>query len=92
MIQIAHFPPHDSHLIFFVTLSGLLLWPVRAVCFLGPGALQQGLLSDTAGPPGHAACCLAVPAGVEGRHAGGKSDLPHVFRQGLQLVGVRSGR
>lgn len=72
--------------------SGLLLRPVRAVCLLGPGALQQSLLSDTAGPPGHAARSLAVPAGVEGRHAGSKSDVPDVFCQSLQLVGVRSGR
>lgn len=72
--------------------SGLLLRPVCAGCVLGPGALQQSLLPDTAGPPGHAARSPAVPAGVEGRHAGSQSDVPDVLRQGLQLVGVRSGR
>lgn len=54
-----------------------------AVYFLGLGAVQPGLLSDTTGPPGDAAGGPAVPAGVEGWHAGGEGDLPHVFRQGL---------
>lgn len=71
----------------FITLflphSGLLLWFVCAVYFLGPGAVQQSLLPDTTGPPGHASCSLAVPAGVAGRHAGCKGDLPYVFCPGL---------
>lgn len=63
--------------------SGLLLWSVCAVDFLGPGAVQQSLLSDTTRPPGHASGGPPVPAGVEGRHAECKSDLPHVLCQGL---------
>lgn len=63
--------------------SGLLLWSVCAVYFLGPGAVQQSLLSDPTGPPGNASGSPAVPAGVEGRHAGCQGDLPHVLCQGL---------
>lgn len=67
----------------FLPHSGLLLWFVCAVYFLGPGAVQQSLLPDTTGPPVHASCSLAVPAGVAGRHAGCKGDLPYVFCPGL---------
>lgn len=65
------------------TLSGLLLWLLPAVHFLGPGAVQPSLLSDTARPPGHASSGPAVPAGVEGGHAGCQGDLPYVLCQGL---------
>lgn len=65
------------------TFSGLLLRSVCAVYFLGPCAVQPSLLSDPARPPGHASGRHAVPAGVEGRHAGCQSDLPHVLCQGL---------
>lgn len=66
-----------------LTLSGLFLWSVCAVYFLGPGAVQQSLLSDTTGSPSHASSSSALPACVEGRHAGCKGDLPHVLCQGL---------
>lgn len=65
------------------TYSSLLLWSMCAVYFLGSGAVQQSLLSDTTGPLGHASGSPPVPAGVEGRHAGCKGDLPHVLCQGL---------
>ena len=68
---------------FVCTLSGLLLWPVCALNFLGPGAVQQSLLSDTTRPPSHASGSPAVPAGVEGGHAGCKGDMPHVLCQGV---------
>ena len=83
---------HFQMLCFSFTLSGLLLWLMCAVCFLGPGAVQPSLLSDTTGSLGNASSSLAVPAGVEGRHAGRQGDLPHVLCQGFQLVGLWSSR
>lgn len=79
-------------LCFCLTLSGILLWTMRAVHFLGPGAVQPSLLPDTARPLGHATSSPAVPAGLESRHVGSPGDLPHVLCQGLQLVGLRSSR
>lgn len=67
----------------FFPRSGLFLWTLRTVHFVGPGAVQQSLLSDTTRPLGHASSSHAVPAGLEGWHAGRKGGLPHVFCQGL---------
>lgn len=67
----------------FFSPSGLFLWTLCAVHFLGPGVVQQSLLSDTTWPLGHASSSHAVPAGLEGWHAGRKGGLPHVLCQGL---------
>lgn len=63
--------------------SGVLLWLVCAVYCVGPGAVQPSLLSDKTRPPGHASSSPAVPAGVEGMHAGCQGDLPHILCQGF---------
>ena len=75
-----------------VFCSGLLLRLLPAVAVLGPGAVQPGLLPDSAGPPGHAPRRPAVPAGLAGGHADSPGHQPHGLRPGLQLVGGGSGR
>lgn len=57
--------------LFFSNFSGLLLWIMCAVCFVGPGAVQPSLLFDTTRTPSHASRSPAVPAGLESGHAGG---------------------
>lgn len=74
---------HAFSIFFFFTPSGLLLWSLSAVHLLGPGAVQQGLLSDTPRPLGHASSSHAVPAGLEDWDAGCEGGLPHVLCQGL---------
>lgn len=66
--------------------------PVPAVTVLGAGAVQPGVLPYTPGAPGHAPSRPAVPAAVEGGHAGCPGGKPHVLRPLLPLVDLRSGR
>lgn len=77
------FLKRQSFTFFTLPPSGLVLWSLFALHFLGPGAVQQSLLSDTTRPLGHASGSHAVPAGLESWHAGHEGGLPHALRQGF---------
>lgn len=72
--------------------SGAVLWPLPAVLVMGAGPLQPGMLPDPARAPGHAARRPAVPAVLEGLHAGQQDRQPGGLRTDLPLVGLRSSR